>query len=106
MNRRRSGRDDTPWPIEQPPVRIVLAQPEGTGQAGPVDAIAPTPPGAPPVDHDGATVAEAEAFRTMQLIAARDRLLEVLVVLDEHCRSPAPGTLDLAIHQINREIGE
>jgi hypothetical protein len=46
-----------------------------------------------------------EAERARQLMAARDGLSQILPVLDEYSRSAAPGTVDLAIHQINRELG-
>jgi hypothetical protein len=43
--------------------------------------------------------------RAARLTAARDQLLQVLATLDEYSRSPAAATVDLAIHQINFELG-
>jgi hypothetical protein len=101
MNSERSGRDDTPWPSKQAPVRMVLARPDGTLHADTADTIIPKPGHHVPAD---ANSEEAAAVRLLHLTAARDQLLRILVTLDEHCRSPAPATLDLAIHHLNREI--
>jgi hypothetical protein len=48
---------------------------------------------------------QADADRIRHLIAARDQLEQALVTLDEYARSPAAATVDMAIHQINRELG-
>ena len=42
--------------------------------------------------------------RIARLTEARDQLIGVLATLDEHSRSPAAATVDMAIHQINSEL--
>ncbi|MDB5690435.1 MAG: hypothetical protein JWL91_2311 [Sphingomonas bacterium] len=91
MNRRTAG-GSTPWPIHDEPGPLWHVPADGEDGA----VI-----GGTATDQNG----EAGALRIRQLIDARDQLVRVLVTLDEHSRSPAPATVDLAIHQINRELG-
>jgi hypothetical protein len=106
MKPRSTGPCNTPWP-----------SPEEDGSPAPTASrlsdIHHRPAYSATADtHDAAAMlAESSATGTMeperarQLIAARDGLTQILPILDEYSRSPAPGTVDLAIHQINRELG-
>ncbi len=47
-----------------------------------------------------------EQQRLAKLSEARELMAAALQLLDDHCRSPAGATLDLAIHHIDGELAD
>jgi len=85
---------------------MAIARPDGTLSMNGADDTLPMPPDPADCGEEAADGVDAAAIRLRQLTITRDRLLQSLAILDRYCRSPAPATLDLAIHQLNQEIGE